>query len=245
MAAIEFRPLTADDVECRVSQVSQHGVQLLIYKDARCDMRLLDETVGPENWQCKYESIDGKLFCGIGCRFKDGEWVWKWDTGTPSNMESQKGEASDAFKRAGFKWGIGRELYTAPSIWVDRDKCKKLKEGRNGKEQCYDDFRVTEMEVADGVIDKLVICNASNRMAVVYGSATEAVEESKPSGNDEADMAWMRVKQEVWAWCKRHGCATEEESGAKIEGIKKRPQWETQSRSIEWLDSVAHEFRNG
>ena len=96
MSAIDFRALRAEEVEVRVSQIGKNAVQLLLYKDSRCDMRLLDETVGPENWQCDYKTIDGKLFCGIGCRFKDGEWVWKWDTGTPSNMEAQKGEASDA-----------------------------------------------------------------------------------------------------------------------------------------------------
>lgn len=132
-------------------------------------MMLLDETVGAENWQCDFRSIDGKLFCGIGCRF-GGEWVWKWDTGTPSNMEAQKGEASDARKRAGFAWGIGRELYTAPFIWVSADKCS-IKPGRNGKPQCYDNFRVTEMEVDEGHIVKLTICNMSRKGAVVYGNA--------------------------------------------------------------------------
>lgn len=93
---IKFRPLNAEDVEVRVGKCTDKMVTLLLYKTARVDAALLDETVGPENWQNDYRSIDGKLFCGIGCRFKDGEWVWKWDTGVPSNMESQKGEASDA-----------------------------------------------------------------------------------------------------------------------------------------------------
>ena len=93
---LSFRPLKAEEVECRVAQCSEKGASLLLYKTSRTDMDLLDETVGAENWQKDYKTIDGKLFCGIGCRFKDGEWVWKWDTGVPSNMESQKGEASDA-----------------------------------------------------------------------------------------------------------------------------------------------------
>ena len=171
MAMLSFRPLEAGDIECRVSMVTDNAVQLLLYKDARCDMRLLDETVGPENWQCRYDQIDDKLFCNVGLRFKDGEWVWKQDVGVPSNMESTKGEASDAFKRACFKWGIGRELYTAPTIWVDMGKCKKVRKGKNGKLQCYDDFRVTDISVNDGRIDRLTICNMSNRGAVVYGAA--------------------------------------------------------------------------
>ena len=173
MAMLKFRPLDAEDVEVRVSQVGQNAVQLLLYKTARTDMALLDETIGPENWQCDYKLVDEKLFCGIGIRFKDGEWVWKWDVGTPSNMESDKGHASDAFKRAGFKWGIGRELYSAPEIWVKRDQCTSIKKGRNGREQCYDKFVVTDMAVSDGRIVALQVCNMSNRGAVVYGFKSE------------------------------------------------------------------------
>lgn len=171
--SIKFRPLKAEEVEVRVGTCNENGCSLLLYKDSRVDMKLLDEVVGPENWDCSYESIDGKLFCTVGIRCgKEGsyvEWVYKQDTGTPSNMEAQKGEASDAFKRACFKWGIGRELYTSPFVWVGSDSCN-IKQGRNGKPQCYDDFRVTELEVDDGQIVKLVICNMSRKGQVVYGS---------------------------------------------------------------------------
>lgn len=228
MEMLSFRPLEAEDIECRVSTITDTAVKLLLYKDARVDMRLLDETVGPENWQCGYDTINGKLFCNVGLRFKDGEWVWKQDVGIPSNMESTKGEASDAFKRACFKWGIGRELYTAPEIWVDRKLCKKLKNGKNGKIQCYDDFRVTEIAVNDGRIDALVICNMSNKGAVVFGRKQESSYDS--------------MKREVWAWCKRHDCATEESFRAKLEGIKKRPNY---TETPEFFAEVAEEFRNG
>lgn len=164
-----FRCLKPEEVEVRVGRCSEKGVSLLLYKTARTDANLLDETYGPERWQCDYKDIDGKLYCGIGVLF-DGIWVWKWDTGTESNMEAQKGEASDAFKRAGFKWGIGRELYTAPRIWVGPDKCRVV-DGRNGKKQCFDDFRVTDMSVANGGIAKLTVCNMSRRGTVVYGNA--------------------------------------------------------------------------
>ena len=175
---IKFRSLKADEIECRVGTCSERGVSLLLYKDARCDMALLDETVGPECWDCRYESIEGKLFCIVGVKCGK-EWIFKEDVGVPSNMESTKGEASDAFKRACFKWGIGRELYTAPFIWVPADKCNITK-GKNGKPQCYDDFRVTEMEVSDGEIVKLTIRNMKRRGEVVYGSEPKQ-QEKKPS----------------------------------------------------------------
>lgn len=173
---LEFRPLKVEDVEVRVAQVGKKAVGLLLYKDARCDMRMLDEVVGPENWQCEYTEIGGKLFCTVSImvgKDKDGweRWVSKQDVGVPSNMEATKGEASDAFKRACFKWGIGRELYTAPDIWVERNKCKNIRQGKNGREQCYDKFVVTDMDVDEGRIVNLTICNRSDKMSVVYGVA--------------------------------------------------------------------------
>lgn len=115
-----FRTLNADEIECRVSTVSKDkkGVSCLLYKDSRCDMDLLDETFGPENWQRKHYIIRDTMICSIGVKFGD-EWIWKDDAGEESNVSAKKGEASDSFKRAATNWGIGRELYTAPFIWIN------------------------------------------------------------------------------------------------------------------------------
>lgn len=174
-----MRALRASEVECRIGQVSKQGkgVSLLLYKDARVDMRMLDEEFGPEGWQCRYEEHKGTLFCGIGVWVHD-RWVWKWDAGSPSNMEAQKGEASDAFKRAGFRWGIGRELYTAPFIWVPADRCSI----RDGK--CWDKFEVTSMHVDDGHIDQLTVVNAKTGQ-VVYQFGRE---------HDKLDGIRSRIK---------------------------------------------------
>ena len=248
MSAIEFRPLRAEDVEVRVNQCSDKGCSLLLYKTSRTDMALLDETIGPENWQKDYRSIDGKLFCGIGIRFKDGEWVWKWDTGVPSNMESQKGEASDAAKRAGFVWGIGRELYTAPRIWVGPDKCT-IRAGKNGKWQCYDDFRVTEMEVEDGQITKLQICNMSHKGVVVYGpkgkSAKDEAPKSEDPTNDVLRIAYKRMGEAIQNWCARHGDDSPERVERAKEGVKKRPDWEANRLSLEYINQLTREFEDG
>ncbi len=164
-----FRNLTADDIECRVNTVSEKGCSLLLYKDARCDMKILDETVGPENWQRSHELINGNLFCNVS--IYDGEkgiWITKQDVGTESYTEKEKGQASDAFKRACFNWGIGRELYTAPFIWIPSDKVTlKEKEGRNQKQwTTYDKFRVTQIIVIDGEIKALAIKNDSTKQMV-------------------------------------------------------------------------------
>lgn len=159
---MKFRDLTANEIEVRVSRVTNAGVELLLFKDSRCDMRILDETVGAENWQNEFYEQKGTLFCKVGL-FTDYDrgpmWVWKSNAGAPSNIEAQKGEASDAFKRACFTWGIGRELYTAPRIFVYADKCKSLKQGKNGKMQCYDRFSVAKIKVVDGRIVGLAIRN--------------------------------------------------------------------------------------
>lgn len=144
---IKFRPLYESEIEVKVKQVKDTGLVALLYKTARTDMDLLDETVGAENWTNDYREIKGNLYCGIG--IKDGDMcTWKWDCGIESREDEEgnekKGEASDAFKRAGFRWGIGRELYTSPFIWISADKAN-ITTGRNGKPTCNDKFKVEKI----------------------------------------------------------------------------------------------------
>ena len=116
-----IRKLKAEEIEVKVKQITAKGCLLLLYKTARVDMQILDETYTPMNWQCDYKLISDNLYCGIGIKSSDG-WVWKWDCGIESKEDGEgnevKGQASDAFKRAGFKVGIGRELYTTPFLWA-------------------------------------------------------------------------------------------------------------------------------
>ena len=155
-----FRPLEAEDIEIRVAQATQKGVSLLLYKTARTDANMLDEVIGESNWQNDFKVIDGVLFGGIGIK-ENGEWVWKWDCGTESNTEKEKGEASDAFKRAGFKWGIGRELYTAPNIKIKPEDLTSLKEYQ-GKWRCYDSFEVQKIVIEKKKIVVLAIRNTKS-----------------------------------------------------------------------------------
>ena len=155
---IEFRPLHADEIDVRVGQVYERGCTMLLYKDARVDMRILDETVGALNWQRAHKEVKGNLYCGIAIwdSCKD-EWVWKWDCGTESNTEKEKGEASDSFKRAGVNWGIGRELYTSPFIWLT---VATVKEGNRYKLNNPNELRgiyVSEIATQNGEITNLVL----------------------------------------------------------------------------------------
>lgn len=154
-----MRELRADEIEVRVAQCSQKGVSLLLYKDSRCDMRILDETFGVMGWRDSYQSINGELFCTIEVWDADkAMWIAKQSNGTPSAMEAEKGRASDAFKRAGFMLGIGRELYTAPFIWVPSEKCN-IKQGKNGRPACYDKFSCEKVRIENGQIAGLSIYN--------------------------------------------------------------------------------------
>lgn len=156
MKDLYFRPLRADEVECRVAMVRPNGVSLLIYKDSRVDQNLLDEVVGPMNWQ-RHHSRDNRNCTVAIWDDEKAQWVEKEDTGTESNTEAEKGLASDSFKRACFNWGIGRELYTAPFIWVKNTDCTIV----DGK-KCNDRFRVKSITNAeDKSITGLVIVNAT------------------------------------------------------------------------------------
>lgn len=173
----KFRLLRADEIEVRIAQAKEKGVSLLLYKTARTDANLLDETVGTENWENDFKVVDGVLYGGIGIYFEDKDrWVWKWDAGTESNTEAEKGRASDAFKRAGFKWAIGRELYTTPFIWIPSDKCKIV----DGK-KCFDKFSVTEIGYNDAnEINRLVINNDTLKTtAFTMGKAITKKAETK------------------------------------------------------------------
>lgn len=141
---IKFPTLTADQIECRVSTISDKGCSLLLYKDARCDMNMLNEHVGALNWRREPHEVKGVLYCRVSIYDSDKEeWVSKSDCGVESNAEKQKGESSDSFKRACVNWGIGIELYTAPFIWINADKLKL--EDRNGKKTTRDKFSVTHI----------------------------------------------------------------------------------------------------
>lgn len=164
---MEFRALTEKEIDARVATVNEKGCSLLLYKDARCDMRILDEAVGSERWQRKHELINGNLFCNVGINFpaEDGDhWVWKQDVGTESYTEKEKGQASDSFKRACFNWGIGRELYTAPYIWIPAKDVALTQ--KNNKWSTYDKFNVEQIIIKDGEIVALSIRNESLKRRV-------------------------------------------------------------------------------
>lgn len=154
---MEFRKLNADEIDVRIGTSKKNdnreivGASYLLYKDARVDMTLLDEEVGAMNWQRKHEFKEGKLYCSVGIYDEDKEqWIWKEDVGTESMSEAEKGQASDSFKRACFNWGIGRELYTAPFIWINALPKEDLARVRMSvREIKYDGNEISKLIIVD------------------------------------------------------------------------------------------------
>lgn len=166
-----FRDLRSDEIDVRVAICSEKGVSLLLYKDARVDMDILDEEVGPDNWQRDHKELKGNIYCGVSIwDEKKQQWITKWDAGAESFTEKEKGEASDSFKRACFNIGIGRELYTAPFIWIPAQSVNLIKKEENGRTKytTNDKFRVEAIEITDKEITGLAIKNQNNIRVFLY-----------------------------------------------------------------------------
>ena len=177
---LEFRTLKADEIDCRVGNVTDKGVSLLLYKDARVDMRLLDEVVGTMNWKREHEIINGNLYCTVSIYNEaTQQWVSKQDVGVESNTEKEKGQASDAFKRACFNWGIGRELYTSPFVWINLSQ-NEWRFGVGGKKQPAIKFSVKEIAYKDGKVSKLVIVDDKGVERYTYGVGRKAQQPAAP-----------------------------------------------------------------
>lgn len=183
----KIRALKANEIEVRVQQVTEKGAQLLVYKDSRCDKRILDETFGILGWKNKYEEIKGNLYCTISIWDDDSkQWVDKCDCGVESFSEKEKGEASDAFKRAGFNVGIGRELYTRIFYFANVPTVKNEKNKFDLKNK-YEKFRVSEIETNEEQekIEKIKIVDSQDKVVFSYGykkpETTEITETPKPT----------------------------------------------------------------
>ena len=191
-----IRLLKANEIECRVSIVKENGISLLLYKDARVDQRILDETFGLFGWKRSHQCIDGNLYCMVEVYDKDtGEWVAKQDVGTMGYAEKEKSQASDSFKRACFNWGIGRELYTAPFIWVPANKASiQIKEGQNREKRyyCSDHFSVYSIQYNDvKEIQTLVIINDKGQTVFEWKS-TKTAGSSKENKRETGKKESMR-----------------------------------------------------
>ncbi len=168
MEDVSIRLLRAEEIECRIATINEKGLSLLLFKDARVDQKLLDETFTPFGWKRSHQVIDGNLYCTVEVWDREkNQWIGKQDVGTMSYTEKEKGQASDSFKRACFNWGIGRELYTAPFIWIPAERVNIQKKEREQKFYTYDRFHVWSISYdEEGKINAVMIVNQKNE--IVY-----------------------------------------------------------------------------
>lgn len=178
--------LTASEIECRVGSSNEKGCTLLLYKDARVDMAILDTVYGPLNWRRSHQEINGNLYCTIEVWDETKhEWVSKQDVGVESYSEKEKGQASDSFKRAGVNWGIGRELYTGPTIWVNLEPSDKNRTGKISTK-----FSVKEIEYTDDRKIKYVVI-VDNKGAIRFSNKPDTTAANLRYGSQEPSRAFI------------------------------------------------------
>ena len=176
---MKFRELKASEIDCRIQSIGENktgaiGATILLYKDARVDMNILDETVGAMNWQRGHSVVDGNLYCTISIWDEEKEqWVAKSDVGTESNTEKEKGQASDSFKRAGFNCGIGRELYSAPFVYITLQHNEWYK-GKDGRLKSNAKFKVRTVAYDENRnIVKLIVVDSKGSVRYTFGENTQ------------------------------------------------------------------------
>ena len=183
---IDMRTLRKDEIEVRVASTQNNVAQLLLYKTARTDAAILDETFGQFNWQCSYSEIKGNLFCTISVRDPNtNEWISKSDCGAESNIEKEKGEASDAFKRAGFKFGVGVELYSTPRIKIPIEESDMY----NGR--FCQTFSLKDIEISpDHKITSLTIQDRRGNVRYTYNAQkTQLIQENAQYNTERFDFS--------------------------------------------------------
>lgn len=210
----KFRDLTAEEIDCRVSTCNENGVSLLLYKDARCDMNILDETVGAMNWQRRHTRDNANCIVEIWDDAKK-QWIAKEDTGTESYTEKEKGQASDSFKRACFNWGIGRELYTAPFIWVNASDCNMKQ--YNSKWTTNDKFEVNDITIADKRITGLSIKNTKTGN-IVYTFGNTKAKKSSSGANRPIEPPKNDVLSPICPKCGKPIKGFERPDGSRVSG---------------------------
>ena len=212
----EIRLLKAEEIECRVATISEKGVQLLLYKDARVDQKILDDSFGLFNWQRSHQCIDGSVYCTVTVYDQEKkEWISKQDVGSAGFAEKEKSLASDSFKRACFNLGIGRELYSAPFIWIPACKIKIQK--KNDKLYCNSYFSLKEIAYTnEREISALVIVDET-------GNTVYEMKKVRPEEKNECELT-PRQKACLNAELQRTGVTKEAvQTRYHVDNLEKMP----------------------
>lgn len=211
-----IRLLKAEEIECRISVINEKGLSLLLYKDARVDQRILDETFGAFGWKRSHQCIDGNLYCTVEVLDREsGQWISKQDVGTTGYTEKEKSQASDSFKRACFNWGIGRELYSAPFIWIPAAKTNIQKKG--DKYFSNERFSVSAISFNDNrEIVSLEITDSHGQTVYTLGQGGSTYQGDKLQKRNQQNTEQKDGANQV----KRQGKSSVQEQERSLSGIQ-------------------------
>lgn len=226
-----MRLLRANEIDVRVGQCKENGASLLLYKNARVDMQIMDETFGAEYWKREHIIINTNNYCKVSVFNKEiKEWVSKEDCGTESMTEKEKGEASDSFKRACVNWGIGRELYTPPFMWLSKDvvSLTEYEVNKKKKYKTFDKFKVTRITYnSDREIENLVIVNQKDK--VVFSQIKKELPQNYLQNLQitakEKNYDAAAAKELIYTYCKKNSSKdlTIDEAKALVKHMKANP----------------------
>lgn len=201
---LKFRDLYADEIELRVGVVKDSGFTLLLYKNARVDMALLDEVVGVGNWQREHKILGNDIYCRVGIYNAElKQWVWREDAGAEANTEVEKSKASDSFKRACVNFGLGRCLYSAPFVWIKTTQTESPKERYKVKTINYVDHKISELVIVNEKTGVVVYSFGSKEKVAKTSEKTQKFEDldkveqpkSDPLAKYDNNMGTIRDKE--------------------------------------------------
>ncbi len=227
---LEFRTLNANEIECRVGNTikekDSQGKErvkaffLLLYKNARVDQCILDETVGQFGWQCRYYQVKSTMICSVGIFNKTtSEWLWKDNGGDDDfNTEQVKAELSDSFKRACFNWGIGRELYYAPKIYVECDQ--------ENTEKARYSVKVIEYGENKRIKQLAIINDKTKKVVYSYGFKENIAQNSEKAPKKENEPQVQEPK----------GSITTHDKTLIQSYVEKLPTEQSKQNFFNWLD---------
>ena len=245
----EIRLLTKDDIDVRVAQTTAYGdkvkVSLLLYKDARVDMKILDELFTPMGWKRSHKLIGDRLYCQVEVwDAEKKEWILKEDVGVESNTEAEKGQASDSFKRACVNWGIGRELYSAPKIAVELTEREYTKD-QNGKIRVWASFSVKSIayDKKSRTITELEIEDRLGNVRFTMGAPAPAKPKAKPEQTAPAGGKAITPEQ-YWKIVKAYAEGKKTKTGGDYRETWAKTTGATANDIIKFDNDVAH-YRAG
>lgn len=223
---LKFRDLTEDEIELRVGSTNDSGFQLLLYKNARIDMQLLDEVVGVGNWQREHYILGNDIYCKVGIYNEElKQWVWRADAGSSGTIEEEKSKASDSFKRACVNFGLGRCLYSAPFVWIVSKDKDGVMTGETKKERYY----VDEIGYTDHKITKLVIKNEKTKKVVFSMGSSQKLAQTSENQAKNTNSTLNQAKGTISA-----------NNKARLDAFILTLDDESRTKFYEWIDKKCH-----